>query len=64
MRLGPFNCGSDSSMFWKLASLAIWISYPLGCGLATSPHVSVTGSDSVPALVGDITEGGAGRGLL
>ena len=51
-------------MVEKAASLAIWRSYPLGCGLGTSVHVSVIGSVRIAPLGGDKGVGGGGTGLL
>jgi len=64
VRDGPLSCGSSSSIDENAESLAICSSYPLGCGLGTSAHVSVTGSVSVTPFAGDTSAGGGPMGLL
>ena len=64
VREGWLSCGARSSMVLNPESLAICSSYPPGCGLGTSVHVSVTGSATVAPLAGDTGDGGGGRGLL
>jgi len=64
VRDGWLSCGASSSIVLNPESLAICSSYPLGCGLGTSVHVSVTGSVTVVPLTGDTGDGGGGRGLL
>jgi len=64
VRDGPLSCGSSSSIDANPESLAICSSYPLGCGLGTSAHVSVTGSVSVVPFAGDTSDGGGPMGLL
>ncbi len=64
VRDGWLSCGARSSIVENPESLAICSSYPPGCGLGTSVHVSMTGSVTVVPLAGDTGDGGGGSGLL
>jgi len=64
VRAGSFSCGESSTIAENAESLAIWISYPPGCGFGTFVQVSVTGSVRVTPFAGDTGDGGGGRGFV